>query len=160
MNDRELGKIEFDLHRGVSVEDAIAVREGMQNRENSALALYKMMRTSGQLPGKRLVEYRCRKQGCLVLDVFPTPAGPAVYLPAFRYSPTRNADTHPEARAKRTSDSERRWVESADLLDVDPPAGLGVEYWVNCDHLLDYPVPSERVNSDIATRPDRPVFLA
>lgn len=164
MNEQEddqerLGRVVFEPAVGITLDQARVVREGMQHREQSALAMYRAWRDSDDLGARRVVSYRCRAEGCLLLDVFSTPVGSAVYKPAFRFSPNRNDATHPQARATRTSDGDRRWVETADLLDSDPPAGLGVEYWTQCDHVLDHPLPAERVVSDCATRRGEVIFL-
>lgn len=150
MNDeRHLGRITIGAD-GVTADDVRDMLDGMRNRETSAMALHRSMEASGSLPRHTRLEYRCRQGGCLLVRVFDTPAGPAIYKPAFRYSPGRNTGTHPNARERLTTDGDRRWQESADLLDIDPPSGLGVELWTNCDHLLDHPLPSERINADLA----------
>lgn len=148
-NDRALGRIDVESLGGFTVEDARALINGMRNRTASALALHRQMDATGELARLTLLEYRCRSHGCLLARVFTTPVGPAVYKPQHRYSPGRNARTAAAARERLTTDGERRWVESADLLDVDPPPGLGVELWVNCDHLLDHALPSEQICLDL-----------
>lgn len=158
-DERSIGRIDFDPAVGFTTEDAEDLLTGMYDRMASALALHRMLAATGDLPTATLLEYRCAERGCLLARVFPTPAGPAVYTPAFRHSPSRNESTAVAARAKLTNDGDRRWAERADLLDTDPPAGLGVELWLNCDHLLDRPLPSETINADLAARRAWPVLL-
>jgi hypothetical protein len=146
MNERELGRIEIGAE-GFTAQDAADMIGGMDRRKSSALALYRLMRANGQLSKSRILEYRCRARGCQLLDVFETPAGAAAYKPAFRLSPGRNESSSPEARATRTSDGDRRWEETADLLMPSP-----LEYWVTCDHVLNYPLPAARVAADSAAR--------
>lgn len=149
--DRALGRVEIEPDGRFTTEDAQALRDGMKHRQRSALALHGLMQQSGQLPSATLLEYRCRRHGCLLLRVFQTPEGPGVFRPAFRRSPEANASSHATARKEHTSDGDRRWVAAGELLDVDPPTGLGVEWWTNCDHLLNAPIPSERINADLSS---------
>ena len=150
-NDRTQGRIEIDPATGFTDEDARDLVAGFRNRTASALVIHRQLEAAGMLRQRTRLEYRCRsnRRGCLLLRVFDTPAGPAVYKPPVRYSPAKNAYTHPDARAKNTTDGDRRWEASADLLDTDPPAGAGVELWVSCDHVHNYVIPSERVNADL-----------
>lgn len=151
-DDRALGRIDYDPGDGFSLDDARDLAAGFRNRTASALAVHRQLDAAGMLSEHTLLEYRCHasRRGCLLLRVFDTPVGPAVYKPPFRLSPDKNAGTHPAARAARTTDGERRWDANADLLDVDPPADAGVELWVSCDHVHRYSIPSERVNADLA----------
>lgn len=143
---RALGRVEFDREAGFTRDDARALVEGMQSRTTSALALYRLARASDALETVRLVTYRCAERGCLLLDVYDTPAGPASYVPPVKYSRGNNErSTDATARSKRTSDDEqRRWVEHADLVLPEP-----LEYWVSCDHLLNAKIPAERVRAEM-----------
>lgn len=148
-NDRDLGRIDLEPGTAITAGDVQAMFRGMKNRQQSALAVHRSMVASGSLARHTRLEYRCHDHGCCLARVFDTPKGPAVYKPSFRYSPERNENTAPTARQRETLDGERRWREQADLLDVDPPAGQGVEYWLNCDHLLNHPLRSEQINADL-----------
>lgn len=150
-DERALGRIEVDPDTGFTLDDARDLAAGLRNRTASALAIHRQLDAVGMLRERTLLEYRCdsSRRGCLLLRVFETPVGPATYKPPVRFSPAKNANTHPAARAALTTDGDRRWEASADLLDVDPPAGTGVELWVSCDHVHQYAIPSERVNADL-----------
>lgn len=151
---REHGYVEFDPKVGFTLDDARALTNGTQRRESDALALHHNLQATGDLQRHTLIEYRCSTdRHCLLLRVFRTPYGrPAFYKPPFRLSPKRNASTSPAARARRTSDGDRRWIESADLVDLGAPDGLGLELWLNCDHVSDYPLPAVALERDLATR--------
>ncbi len=160
--DRRMGRIRSDaINETFTLDDASALREGARHRAESVLVLYRLMTANpNAVKQQSLLEYRCRRGGCLLVHVFQTPDGPACYMPPFTYSPDRNADTHPEARDRLTSDSQRRrWAESGDLLDRNSPAGLGVELWLNCHHLLDHPLPSEQIVDDMRAAPRGAVII-
>lgn len=153
MDDRSLGRIELTPGVPFNLDDAAALRDGMQTRQSSALALYRLARTAGTLSDVVVTSFRCSQARCLLLDVFNTPVGLAAFIPAIKYSDARNAATAHEARGRRTSDGERRWVEHADLLLPDY-----LEYWVSCDHVLDARVTGEDARL-AATRREATVLL-
>lgn len=129
------GVVEFDREAGISTEQVAQLLPGMEERQQSALVVYRIARTTGTLYAGRnpvvLASWRCSPRGCLLLDVFQiVGVGLAAYTPPFRQSPELNEETAPTARAQRTSDGERRWVERADVLLPDE-----LEYWLSCDHL-------------------------
>ena len=129
------------------------MRDDYETRPAELLALYERMKHTGQLDRNHLVSYRCKK-GCLLLDVFLSPRGPASYKPPFKNSPQANEETHPAARATRTTDGERRWVANVDLV-LSPP----LEYWLNCHHLPKKVYTAEEVHADLARRPKKPIML-
>jgi len=155
---RRLGFIPFNSRGGADptdddVRDAV---DGRQPRGSSALAVYRLARESRQLGGKRgkrMRAFRCATGGCLLLDVFDTPEGLAVFHPAVRLSPDQNDDTDLEARAERTSDGERRWVEHADLLRD------GVEYALTCEHALNWPIEGWAVRRESTPRNEDPFVV-
>ena len=59
--------------------------DAMVSRTKSVLAMYRVHRDSGTLDQYRMVTYRCPRR-CLLLDVYQTPGGPAVYFPPFELS--------------------------------------------------------------------------
>ena len=111
--------IEFPREGPVPDDIGSRLLAGMTERQERCLHIYRLLRQAGQLERRRLLAYRCPRR-CLLLDVFPTPYGPGVFLPAFRLSPEQNMDTSPQARAERTTDGDRRWVERADVLMAAP----------------------------------------
>lgn len=145
--------IEFDPSVGISAEQVAALRDDYEKRPAELLALYEKMRETGDLNRNRLVSYRCQK-GCLLLDVFLTPRGPASYKPPFSYSPKANEVTSPDARATRTTDGERRWVANVDLV-LPPP----LEYWLSCKHVHNLVHMAERVHSDLTERHQKPIII-
>ena len=125
--------------------------EAMQQRMRDTLAVYRVMAASGTTAKNRITVYRCATHRCLLLDVFNTPAGPAIYFPLARRSPERNATTAPAARETRTTDGDRRWVEHADLLDFYHQ-GEDYEFKVSCDHVLEHVLPADDVRQAMARR--------
>lgn len=92
-----------------------------------------------------LAKYRCKARGCELLTCWQTPLGRLVYQPHFKLSPARNEATSvPAARAKRTTDGNRRWVSV--IVDLDQLLGfanadmtVGLE--IKCDHIIPRLVP-------------------
>lgn len=152
------GAVEFDRETGISEDQARAVVDGMQQRQGSALSTYRLYRNAGLLERQRILSYRCAAHRCLLLDMVRTPVGPAVFLPSFRFSPDANTETDATARLERTTDGERRWVERADTLAV-MPAGNGFDYWVNCDHVHNQPVPADDLHRMVTRPPNRPILI-
>lgn len=155
-DERELGRVELEgtpLDATISHDDVRAMLDGMKRRQQSSLALHRLMEQTGQIREATLVEYRCRTRGCLLGRIFSTPAGPALYLPGKRYSPERNDATNPQARAERTADGVRRWHETAELvMDWNEP-------WLSCDHVLDHPLEPGTTARDIRTRRGEVVLI-
>jgi hypothetical protein len=91
-----------------------------------ALALARLVRQPGskQHPA---AEYRCDCAGdrCLLLAAYPSPYGPLVYAPGYRYSP---------AEATRQGIDVREFGERAFFLDHLPSNDGAVALWAACDH--------------------------
>jgi len=91
-------------------------------RAGSFLALYKRMRTAGQLRRYLLVEYRCvHRAACLLARVHATPHGFMLYRAAHTFSTTTTTPPMPLAGKSR--------AETAELLP-DPPCSVHL----GCDH--------------------------
>jgi len=118
---------------GISEAAAGALVTDMVNRQKSALVMYRVHREAGVLDKYRLLTYRCPRR-CLLLDVFRTPAGSAVYFPPVKLSPDHNTETAEAARIERTTDGERRWVERADMLAALGNGPRLPPLHLNCDH--------------------------
>lgn len=148
-----MNAIEFDREAGISLEQAEQLLSELRSRPEQLLALYESMSKSGELKRNRLVSYRCKK-GCLLLDVFQTSNGPAAYRPPFKLSPKSNENTDAQARIKRTTDGQRRWVANVDLL-LNPV----LEYWFYCDHTHQLAYSASKVHEDIAKKRSSPILL-
>lgn len=152
-DDRSLGRIEMRPGEPFGLDDAKALRDGTRARQTSSLALYRLARVAGTLGDVVVTSFRCAQARCLLLDIFHTPVGLAAYKPPVRFSPEHNSGTDPGARVERTTDGDRRWVESADLLLPDH-----LEYWVSCDHILNAVITAEQA-SEAATRRTATVLI-
>lgn len=150
--------VPVDPIRGIDTGQAATLSADMVSRTQSALTIYRLNREARRLERARILSYRCNAARCLLLDVFATPAGPAAYLPPFRYSPNTNETSDPQARAELATD-ERRWAERADLLSAMPPnTRRPFEYWLTCDHVLHYSLSAEQLRQDL-TRHAREVLI-
>lgn len=134
----DIGRIEW------SVEATQALRGSATSRAAQLLAVHRMLDNASMLQRVTILEYRCQQRRCLLGRIFESPIGPALYLPTHRYSPERNEGTDVDARAVLTSDGERRWAESAEVLTDF------LEPWLNCDHVLDFPLAPGRTIVDAA----------
>ncbi len=142
------GSVEIDPGSGVTIEHVSRLNALTEQRRRSALALYLQARAIDDLFKIRLVSYRCTAARCLLLDIFTTPAGPAIYFPPVRLSPSRNVNTSPAARLSRTTDKDRRWVEHADLM----LAGDEWTYYLDCDHVAQFELASSDARMDVTRR--------
>lgn len=132
---------------------AETLRNQHATRTSQLLALHRMLEASMMLKRATLVEYRCSQHRCLLGRIFDSPIGPALYLPSFRYSPQRNERTDVDARAGSTLDGERRWRESAEILTDF------LEPWLQCDHVLDFPLEPGRTIGDAAARKGETIIV-
>ena len=132
-----------------------AAFDNMEHLQRSSLVMYRIHRDSQALEKYRLLTYRCHRR-CLLLDVFRTPAGPAVYFPPFKLSPEQNERSAPDARTERTSDGVRRWVERAELLSVFR-SGLYLE--LNCDHVSRHVLTGDAITDAMTTRPGTTIAI-
>jgi hypothetical protein len=133
-----------------SLDDVRHLVSGMDGRQKSALAMYRVHREARTLDQYRLVTYRCPRR-CLLLDVFRTPAGPAVYFPPFKLSEEHNQRTAEDARIERTSDGVRRWIERAEMLAIFK-SGLYLE--LNCDHVSRHILTGDEITATITAAND------
>lgn len=145
--------IEFDLAAGISLDQVRSLIDGAKTRPVEMVALYETMKKTGELTRNRLVSYRCSK-GCLLLDVYQTPDGPAAYRPGFKYSPQANEATSPAARLTRTTDGDRRWVANADMV-LSPP----LSYLLACNHVQQLTLEAVTVHTDLGKRAKGPILL-
>lgn len=92
----------------------------------AALGLYR--RTRSRKPRVYPVaEYRCDsgRSACLLLAVYPSPVGPLVYAPSYRYSP---------AEAERQGLTVRAFPERAFMLAELPADDGALVAWAVCRH--------------------------
>lgn len=115
---------------GISLDGVARLIADMDSRQRSALSAYRKLADERAISRARLLSYRCTR-GCLLLDVFETTEGPALYWPRHRRSPGANAQTSPEARATRTLDGDRNWIDRAELVSVM----RHFDAELNCDHV-------------------------
>lgn len=123
---------------GITREVITRLAANMATRQRRALARYKELDKARDIVGHRLLAYRCPR-GCLLLDVFDTDDGTALYWPRHRRSDATNAGTDPKARATRTTDGDHQWIDRADTLAIMHTA------WLNCDHVLDLSLPAAEI---------------
>ena len=139
-----MSKYEVELGPGgIDAAGVASMLAGMRARQSSALGVYKRLVADREIGRHRLLSYRCAR-GCLLLDVFESPGGVALYWPTHRRSPSANAETAPAARAARTLDGDRQWIDRAETLEIM----RNLTASLNCPHVLDRPVPAD----EIATR--------
>ncbi len=136
---------------------AASIAEGVRERDaraNRALAAYHRMSTRS-IQTSLLVEYRCRSRtDCLLLRCWRAATeGDLFYLPPFKTEPVRNLATSvAAARAQRTTDGDRRWVEQAGHLDDLRELGNGYGLSLNCNHIqLFHPATALIADVDVAT---------
>ena len=124
------------------------------------IAVYRALTATGRIGEVLLAEYRCR-QGCLLARAFQTPGRRLMFVPGYKLSPARNeAQTVPSARAKRTTDGDRRWRPAG--YDLDELAAFAAGQAralvpVQCDHLSDTLDPADVLAVVAAVQPGRPV---
>lgn len=121
-------------------EDMIAA---LGDEETTVRTAYETA-TRAHIRAALVVEYRCRRRGCLLLHIWRSPQGLMFYQPPYKNSPRLNdATSSASGRAKNTVDGARRWRSRAGNLDRvrgwDVPMGLAVA----CDHV------SQTVETDI-----------
>jgi len=110
-------------------EDATDLFRASRERSDIAAAVYRALRSKGELGSHRILSYRCPSR-CLLVDVLNLPQGVIFHVPAYKLSPQVNdAASSPEGRAKNTSDGQRRWKAHTffqeDCVNVS----------LNCDHV-------------------------
>lgn len=132
-----------DFSIGAIVEATADAR----SREQSALAMYLLAKQAGLTENNRILIYRCRAHRCLLLDVFLTVAGPAIYFPTTRFSPSANEKSAKAAKIERTTDGDRRWIDHADLM-LD--GANRQKYWLSCDHVRDHQVGGGEIREAMA----------
>lgn len=148
MTEPAFGSVELPADGSLTSENLADMLNGMASRQQSALALHRALSSApGSACSASLLTYRCRKHRCLLLDVFNTPVGLAIYWPPFKLSPEHNERTADSARIERTSDGQRRWVERADLLRSIDARGMFLE--MNCDHVSRHPRTADEIREDV-----------
>lgn len=153
MNEHDYGHVTLRPGQSTTAGDVRSILDGARRRQRETLALHGMYVQTGTVARETLLEYRCTTARCLLLRVFRTPLGPAVFLPRYRLSDAENADTDADARAESTSDGIRRWDASADTFRD------WAEYWASCDHVLNHKLPGERIAADMRTHAHGVVLL-
>src|SRR5690606_27347127 len=58
----------------------------------NATKVYAALKSTGKLSAQRLLAYRCRAKGCLVLDIIQVPGQMAIHQPRYKRSPERNLE--------------------------------------------------------------------
>lgn len=127
--------------------DLFAAWRERDERARLGQAAYEAMKATGRLKHHRMLTYRCKTRGCVLLDVLqlPAPVGMVFYQPNYKLSRSVNeAQSTPEGRARNTVDGDRRWKARA---QVD---GTPINYSLVCDHLNNIALPTERVGDDLA----------
>lgn len=103
--------------------------------EMTPLNTYDALKQSGRLKAAVIAEWRCKKKGCLLGQVFPHDGELFFYAPPYRLSPARHeAVTTPGARARNTFDG-ITWKPRAQWLGffkgVESVTGMDA----NCQHM-------------------------
>ncbi|MFC0359517.1 hypothetical protein ACFFHC_06885 [Kytococcus schroeteri] len=121
--------------------------DAREERRRLGQAAYEALKATGRLKHHRVLTYRCKTRGCLLLDVLqlPAPVGMVFYQPGYKLAPSVNAARSTEAgRRNHTTDGDRRWKPAV------MPGGQPGNYTVNCDHLNGVALDADRVERDIA----------
>lgn len=114
--------------------DLVAEVSRRQRDADDLVAAYE--RDADRVRGAAVVEYRCKRRGCLLMHVWQAPAGLTYYQPPYKLSPRRNdAESNAAGRERNTVDGQRHWRARAGKLDDlrgwGPQAGLSLQ----CDHV-------------------------
>lgn len=140
-------------------DDPAAPPASRDQRNALNLARYNALRGSNRLREVLLGEYRCR-HGCLLLHAYVVRGRTMIYLAAYKLSPKANERTVAAARARRTSDGERRWngrvLELDEMLTWDGVARADV----NCDHHRGVLDPRDIRDDLSGARPGKPLRRA
>ncbi|WP_028655964.1 hypothetical protein [Nocardioides sp. J54] len=117
-----------------------------RNDDRNALAsrAYEALSKTGSRADHRLLVYRCKQRGCLLLDVIQLPQGVVLHRPAYRRSPQRNeATSNAVGRAKNTTDGDRRWKANTAFASSWGNAELV------CDHIHDVVLEIEEIQAAV-----------
>lgn len=132
-------------HTEPSLDFAAAVGAAvasMTERQENLLAYRERLVASGQLKSVLMAELRCQRN-CVLLQVFQTKQGPALYHPRFKLSARLNEQiTSESARAAHTVDGDRHWDSRADSFELMQSVGAatGELTKVRCDHVQGFMV--------------------
>lgn len=117
------------IGKGEDVSDIGDSIRQMQAADAQALAYFKLLRAEKKINSVSRAVVRCTN-GCLLLTVFETPAGPAFHQPRYKLSPTVNAASSSESdRRANTEDNDHKWRERGGMV------GSALNFLVVCDHV-------------------------
>lgn len=127
----------------MTISDALA---RLDARTDEANAFYAMLKKRGSLKAHRAVVYRCAKR-CLLVDVLTTTQGIILHVPAYKLSPIVNLESSSASgREVNTTDGDRRW--KAHTF----PIAAAVNVTCTCDHVRQFVLDVETIESDAAAR--------
>ena len=134
-------------------EDLADLFRAARERSDIAAAVYRALKSKGELRSHRILSYRCPSR-CLLVDVLSLPQGVIFHVPAYKQSPkVSDATSSPEGRAKNTSDGQSRWVAhtffAQDCINVS----------LNCDHVLQGVLDKADIQADLDARHAEVVVL-
>lgn len=117
-----------------------------RERSDIAAAVYRALRSKGELSSHRILSYRCPSR-CLLVDVLNLPQGVIFHVPAYKLSPQVNdAASSPEGRAKNTSDGQRRW--NAHTFFQEDCVNVSL----SCDHVRQVVLDKADIQKDLDAR--------
>ncbi|MEP7738110.1 hypothetical protein ABKW28_10695 [Nocardioides sp. 31GB23] len=139
--------------------DIAAVLRDRAQRDELLLTWYKS--NPAAVRGALLAEYRCRARGCLLARFWRMREVVGYYQPAYKLSRAKNeAETVPEARAKRTTDGDRHWAEAAHVLDDLRGWGSQAALHMQCDHFREAVKAVDLLAQVDAATPGKPVRVS